>query len=412
MNNAQRDTLFLELFRRAANSQPIPDGGHVAEDDELLACWADGLLSQSEYAQLIEHLSLCPRCRQEVAAMIRAGVLEPAAAESETEESETNEDASPVAVAATVRPVWLHRRRLAAWTAFAAAAMLLVVLGNQWWPRPSTDGQRLLAQADQELHNGNARQALEQVEQLLTQKLDGTTQQQAERLLEEAGYTAAAAGLEQADFHAVLDIERRVADRAEPSPRLWNLKLQAERGYTTELALDAKGSLLDFGCEFSGRWLTMGADPLKQDPTAQRLGREFEDAREKYPRDTALLLNQGHLLLSQQRLPAAAVCFRQVLDRDRQNVPARLGLGLTEFAADRFPEARLQFEEVLKLAPENVYARINLAVCLERLGQAKEARPHWNQARALTSDQKLQQEIEHWLDEPKPREPGFSESLP
>jgi len=41
-----RDTLFLELFRLAADAQPIPDSGHVTDDDEPLACWAQGLLSR------------------------------------------------------------------------------------------------------------------------------------------------------------------------------------------------------------------------------------------------------------------------------------------------------------------------------------------------------------------------------
>lgn len=107
---------LLELLRQASDQQPIPTDGHFVEDDELLACWAQDLLSPREHREIIDHLSLCPRCRREVADMIRAGVLDPPPAQVDGRRRGS-------------RRAWVG-------LVLAVAAVLLVGLGVAWWTLP------------------------------------------------------------------------------------------------------------------------------------------------------------------------------------------------------------------------------------------------------------------------------------
>jgi tetratricopeptide (TPR) repeat protein len=114
---------WLEPFRQASDSQPIPPDGHCVEDDEFLACWTQNLLSPREHQDLVDHLAICPHCRREVAEMTRAGVLV------------WQSDQATVARPAR-RP-----RRLWHWCVLSAAALLLVSATIYWWASP-VDHQR------------------------------------------------------------------------------------------------------------------------------------------------------------------------------------------------------------------------------------------------------------------------------
>ncbi|MCA9239203.1 MAG: zf-HC2 domain-containing protein, partial [Planctomycetales bacterium] len=61
---------------KAGLSASNPTSSHVVDDEELIACWAEGLLGVDEEAALREHLSGCVDCRHRISDMIRDGSLD------------------------------------------------------------------------------------------------------------------------------------------------------------------------------------------------------------------------------------------------------------------------------------------------------------------------------------------------
>jgi tetratricopeptide (TPR) repeat protein len=383
-----------KILRMASEMQPVPEGGHFTDDEELLTCLSSGLLGPGERQQIIDHLAICPRCRKELTEMIRRGVIEFAEVDNEQINQEswlrTKTTAStPIQVLSRKKPRW----QTANWIPLAVAASIVIALGGLWWLLSPPDSRTLLARAERDLEREKPVAAMDSLERLLAGRPDPQTEAKGRKIFEKAGYQAAKSELAKQDFKEVLAIEQRISSHAGSSARLRNLSVQAERRMPYELALNSQGSLLDYGYQPNGTFAQKGI-PLLDTTTSKKIDEEFHDAVVKYPQDAGLLLNRGHFYLTLNRFDQARECFAEVLRQDQGNALARLGMGLLKFQQRRFEEALREFETLVAMQPDDLNAHLNAAMCLEQLGQREEARAHWQRALELSKDPSLRERIE------------------
>ena len=418
MSPESRDTV-LDIFRLAARVQQAPDILHFVDDEDLLLRWVEADISPDEHRDMLDHMADCTECREEIAAMVRAGALrlpeieqvDPVAELARVQESSDPEPATAqgtsVAEPARVQPpkscdsgyepqdIGYGRKRAILATVAAIAATVLI--GLFVWSGRVSGPAKMLALAERDLEAGNAQAALERVEGVLNEPLDTSTQARARQLLEESGYVVAKEDLAAGDFNKVLATEDRVSDRAGDSARLLNLRLQAERGIPAEYGLASAGSLLDYGYEADG------STPFKSfptiDQTSDRLDKEFTQAIQSHPSSASLLLNRGHFLVTQVLYDEAREQFQRALALDPQNSLAHIGLGLVAFELQEFPKALEHFEAALAVAPKNLDAHINAAMTLQELGRLKEAFGHWRNVAKLAKAPDHRQRIDTRIEE-------------
>ncbi len=381
MSRPYQDETCREVFRRASAVDGGTDAKHVADDEALMLDWSVGDLRPEQRAAILDHLADCPRCRREVAAMVRAGALLPEA-----------ENLGSRPVAARMRPAVI----VGTLAAIAAVLVLAVALPRLRPPEPSGVLARL-ERLEQRCAAGDFDEALAGAEQLLESpaEIDAAARRRAERLAETAAYRLARARLRAGDFRAVLALEEGVSRRTASSPRLENLKLRAEQGETTELALAGSGSLTDYGFHLDGRTYAMDLPDFDKDK--ERILDQFARAVSDHPGDLALRLNYGHFLLSLNRWDEAGAQFAAARKIDEASALARLGLGLAAFRSQRFDDALGHFESAARLDPQNLAARVNAAICLERLGRHDDARQRWQRLLESVDDAGLRKKIESHL---------------
>ena len=385
MTSPKQNELLLEIFTSAANAGPIPDGPHFVDDDEELISWSVGELTDQRHSAILEHMAECTYCRKEVAAMIRAGAI--TLPEMEEEPAGQEHIATPSKPLTGSRSGWT-------WAAMAVAATVLIAIV---WSLSEPGSDTLLSLAQREWEAGNTEIAMRQVEELLdTEKgLDSSTKTQAQKLLEECGYSDARAGLADGDYPRVLDMEDRVSSRGAKSSRLLNLRLQAERGIPAEYALAVEGSLVDYGYELDG--ISVVKSFPGTDPAAERHGRDLAQAVAGNPGDVGLMLNYGQFMLGQRRFDEAQEQFATVLATDDRNVLAIIGTGLIEFQRKNPQAALARFEAALEIDPNSYAGHLNAAICCQRLGQMEKAQKHLRRAAELTEDAKLRDDIDRHM---------------
>ena len=396
MNDHSRDDKFMEIFRKAANARPVPDGTHLIDDEELLLRWVEGELKPDEHAAIVRHLANCSPCRAEVAAMVRAGALNL----PESMENTAGSQAAKPEPADVSKPLRHPRRQTLAWAAMAAAASLLIVVA---WSLSESGSQKLLALARHDLESGKPLAAIERVEKLLDSRkdVDPQTAGQAKAILEESGYAAIQAELKNSQFDKALAVQRRVADRTTTTSRLLNLRLQAEQKIPAEHSLALAGRLTDYGYTLDG--FTYKSMPVI-DGNTKSIDQQYVQAVAAHPNDVNLRLNYGQFLLKQSALnrsvlPHARAQFLAVLADDENNCLARIGLGLLEYERKKYQKALDQFEMVLEVEPDNLAAQVNAAMCLDRLQRKAEAQPHWRRAAELTDDADFRKGIELYIEQ-------------
>ena len=193
---------------------------------------------------------------------------------------------------------------------------------------------------------------------------------------------------------------QRVLENAERSGvrsgRLLSLNLQAVRELPGSLSLNSAGTLLDFGYDLDGTLSRDAAEQPSLKEAAALLDTTHVAAEENEP--VELILNRGHLRLSQNDIEAAVADFRKATAVAPDEPLAWLGLGLSEFAANEFANAEEAFQHSIRLAPELVSARINLAMTLEELGRIDDAREEWKLVLALQPTDNLRNQIERHLE--------------
>ncbi len=379
MNELIQHDVLSEVLRAVSDSRPAPEGPHVVDDDELLLRWSDDGLSQEEHTEIVRHLADCSYCRKELAGMVQAGVFTPPQRAPEPEppckpawEEESLEPPAIVTPAESAR----KRRTWLVWAVPTVAAGLLI---GVLWSLREADVTKQLAVAQRDLAAGRPQSAFHRVETILDERtLHPQAKALALRLLEKSGYAATLPTLDANKFQEVLDIEHRVSRHHASSPRLLNLKLQAERGVPAELALVQLASLTDYGYELDGFSRQMSIPIFDQ--TSERLNRELAQAVGQHPNDVRLLLNYGQFLLSMAQCDKAREQFDAALVQDKGNPLARLGLGLVEFESKNCRKALNEFQAAIEIDPDQLAAYINAAICLERLERSEEAQRYWRQA--------------------------------
>ena len=400
MSDMARHEMLLELFRAAADSQPIPDGPHVVDDDELLTSWSLGLLSTSQHDRMLDHLAVCPRCRKELGELVREGIIELPEPPDLTQSPEPN---SPVVVseqkhapapsAVGAAPATAQRPYLLARLAgFALAVSLLIGLTLILLPRPGSEN--LLARARQALQTGDPAVAFASLEKLLAGQPDEELAGPAHKLLEEAGYALAKADLQEGRFKSVLDVEHRVARQGVDSARLLNLRSQAERGIPAEYTLAYAGTLLDYGYEPDGFAVTKSLPTVDQ--TSNRIDRSYQQSLTTHPDNVTLRINYGQFLLGQARYEEAIQQFRKAQQQAPKNVLVLLGLGLAHFELKEVSQALRCFQAAIETDRDNVAAHVNAAICLEKLGQPARAAEYWQVVKRMTNDAQLRVRVESW----------------
>jgi tetratricopeptide (TPR) repeat protein len=373
-------------FRPPSSNLPSP---HPVDDEDLLLDWSLGDLGPDRHRQLVDHLAACPACRQEIAAMVRFGILElhvaaeHVAASFQDADSLARNSLAPDTPAhpASEMPVhvpnrhWRHRAVAVLVTALAASLLMMFARGVfDLGPR---DGAALIAMAQRDLHQGRADQAFILIEDLLSRSdaLTAEHQRDATDLLEASGYELARGGLKQGDFGRVTDIDSRVARQSGGSGRLTNLRIQAERGETAERSLAGRMSLREhYDYELDGQQLIKSMTIRPTTDTDRRIEAELKRAIENYPDEVDLRLNYGQLLLEQRHFQRAEAQFAAAVALDPQNALAHTGLGLAileqaDDEDDRETAARAlpHFEVAVRLSPDDPIIQQNLTICQNRL---------------------------------------------
>ena len=78
----------------------------------------------------------------------------------------------------------------------------------------------------------------------------------------------------------------------------------------------------------------------------------------------ARLIARGRVAIEMGDIPAAALAYRQALERDPANIQALSGLGVTEDQENHHADAQAHYREALRLAPGDWGVRSNLALSL------------------------------------------------
>ncbi|MBI1312084.1 tetratricopeptide repeat protein [bacterium] len=196
MNSDAEDNLIRNLLRQAdltniAVTERTVEAEHA--DEETLAMFAAGALTDSERASLLDHLARCPSCRELASLIINV-------------QDAVEEDPGPVAA----RPVQQTSARfLSVLLAVAAVVVLAVAL-----PLFDETGRSEVAERET--------------------------------------YDKAARMLAQSDFAGARELVESAQARGIGSARLSSLDVQAMRGIPDPFALSAAGRLSDFGYGIGG----------------------------------------------------------------------------------------------------------------------------------------------------------------
>jgi tetratricopeptide (TPR) repeat protein len=339
------------------------------DDEDLLLDWSAGDLPAERHEQLLDHLAACPACRREIAAMVRAGALVLPDVEASLR------DENPGVGETEPRGAWQRPAMFALVTALAAS--LLLVLARGVFDFEPADGGSVIAMAQRDLDQGRPGEAFARLETYLSGGPDVAEDQRvrAAAILESSGYQLARGGLVQGDFSRVSDIEHRVSRHSGGSSRLLNLRIQAERGETSERSLAARMSLLEhYDYELDGRQVIKSLTIRAITDTDRRIEAGLQAAIAAYPDELDLRLNYGQLLLDQRHFERAEAEFAAAVAADPQNALAHTGLGLAileqaDDEDDRQTAARAlpHFQNAARLAPDDPVMQQNLTICRNRL---------------------------------------------
>lgn len=408
MSDASSQELLSRLLQDAYAGQPVPEGPHVMEDDDLLARWSQDVLSSEERSRIIDHLAVCPECRDDLTAMVNTGVLQlPNPDESEQRRSGCESETGKEERVQSSRSAssWLRQPRIWLGAALAAAACLLIYFGF-FRPGEETPADRL-AKAEEQWQAGNAEASYKLSLALWQDELSGTVRDKTRGLLANSSYQVAREALRRRQYDRVREIGEEISGSIGPQPRIERLTLQAERKIPWEytLAMADAALLTHHNYDLNGMpQPTKAALPVFTE--ADQAERErFRSAIEHYPEDAGLRVNFAALLLEQGKYRDAKSQFEKAVELDGENPFAWLGLGLATFelanngAAD-FKDARDAFATALKLDADSLAAQMNLAICLERMGDdGSKAAEHWKRALDLAKDPALKAWIRLHLSE-------------
>jgi cytochrome c-type biogenesis protein CcmH/NrfG len=141
------------------------------------------------------------------------------------------------------------------------------------------------------------------------------------------------------------------------------------------VALQGAGSLQDFGYQIGG--IVARDSASAWDP--QRLAAAGDVLRQAGQDDLDVVLNAGHLRLSQGRPQEALALFESARTLAPDHALVWLGIGLASFLNDDHTGAERAFRQSLAIDPLNRDARMNLAMVLDEQGKIAESLEQWRQ---------------------------------
>lgn len=318
MNTNADDRLLGNLLRHADLTSAVSDS--VAEsdhaDEETLALFASGELTDPERHTLVGHLANCPSCRELASLII-----------SLEDDAVQVSDTSAVPVRPAVLPRYLS-------LLVAVAALILAAVGLNLFDAGNQPG---LAE----------RRAYEQAAQLLVAS----------------------------DFGGAQDVIRLAEQNGISSGRLASLDVQALRRIPDPYALSSAGRLSDFGYGIGGVVaMGPGNETVDLNAAARKLeladgesveaslnrghvllsqgdGAEadavFEAIINAQPDNALAHLGRGIARYMLEDFVQAADEFRQVLALAPDNIPARINLAMTLEELDELDEAIRLWKELL-----------------------------------------------------------------
>ncbi len=121
-------------------------------------------------------------------------------------------------------------------------------------------------------------------------------------------------------------------------------------------------------------------DQVADDPAA------LEEALQKNPTHTPVLLRMGQLALERGDADAAVGRFEEAVSVDPDNLDARLELGRALYEAGRVEEAVRATEAILAKDPNHVDALYNLGAMHANNGERDMAADYWRRAQAAAPD--------------------------
>jgi tetratricopeptide (TPR) repeat protein len=376
-NGQPRGVDVLRQAWRAVEATFMANDAHISGDEELLACWSAGLLTEREQQQWEEHLSVCGRCRKEVIRLVSSGAVRP------PESSPASHSVLPSAVAIALA---------------VTAACVLLVFRTPW---ATIDEPRLAngLQEARQMLSSDPSGSYDAARLLLEQEPDAGTSILTRQLLEQAAYQVARGYLAEGDFDGVNRIWTEATRHGAGSGRLANLRIQAQRRQRAEILLAQAGTLLDYGFELDG------TSPIQSRPvfdeSARQLRLDYVRAVAEFPGDAALRLNFGQFLLAGGEAGEAREQFQAAYEAGDHAVQTQLGTGLAALAEQDFEPALRHFQSVLEADSANVAAHLNVAATLTQLGRHVEAQRHWQHAARFVQDELLKQRIQQQLETSK-----------
>ena len=160
--SSPRKSLALDWLQHSLDSDnDTTTEPHVVDDDDLMAGWENGLLTNEELITIQGHLVGCRHCRNVIGQLVRTGALRLGA---ETMPVDAPMKAATPRISDRVEQRdsrWHFGRRAAVWTILATAATILMLdslATNLLPPR-----QNPIAMAQLELSRGQHRQAYDRM---------------------------------------------------------------------------------------------------------------------------------------------------------------------------------------------------------------------------------------------------------
>jgi Flp pilus assembly protein TadD len=207
---------------------------------------------------------------------------------------------------------------------------------------------------------------------------------------EQVAYLTAKEALISGQFDRVESILNEANRQGAKSDRLISLRSQAKREIANPLALAAAGRLSDFGYDIGG---VVARDPAAL-PHRTGLAAADELLANSQSKDLEMILNRGHLLLSEQKPKEALAEFEKAQKIAPKESLVWLGGGIAKFLLDDFARAESDFRHAQQLDPSNLDVQINLAMTLEEAGKTAEAITVWQELLKRQLDEDLRRKIE------------------
>lgn len=326
-NRPPEDQLLRKLLALGEQRDAAPPAGGEHPDEETLALFAAGETTPAERKRMVSHLAECSACRHIAAQWMR---LESDESSADRSAAEKLAEAKPAASQSLVRSgkFWLANPRFL--LALAAGVLLAISITAISWPGRLTEPTAYLRAK----------------EQLTAGRFD------------EVRATIAAAQRKQI-----------------VSDRLRSIEAQAIRQIADPVALAAAGRLSDFGYDIGG----IAARDLEAVRFRTGLSEASQQLGAQDSAELELLLNRGHVHLTQNDLAAARRDFDSAARLAPENAIVALGQGLVAFLQDHFPAAETAFRKAARLDPANLAARINLAMTLQEQDKTAEAKVAWQE---------------------------------